>query len=445
MANRTLALNGEALHPERQSNHAHKSLFPWLDRLSAKNPLTLSRWLFCWMLVGIGSGLLAGLYWNILEVLTHHLSSVQGPALLVVMPLAGLLIGLVIHFLGNPGEISLIVDNIHSREGRIDTRENPSMILSSLLSISAGGSLGPEAPMVQVTGSFGTWVAERLHLRGPDLRTLSLAGMAAGFTALFGAPLGGAFFALEILHHQHVLEYYEAILPAVVASCTSYLVFVLITHLGIGPTWTFPQYSVHNIDDFAIAVLYGAIGAGAGWLFIQIFKVCNQIFTKITAPIYLRTALAGLLLASLALFMPLTRYFGHDQLNEIVESQETAIWLLLLAFTKMLAIAITVNGEWRGGFIIPLFFTGACVGKAVALLIPGTHPVPAMIATMAALNAAVTRTPISTTLLLTKLTGFAPPAPILFASLVGFFLSPKMPLIKAQLKQSTLQTPDVEI
>jgi H+/Cl- antiporter ClcA len=60
--------------------------------------------------------------------------------------------------------------------------------------------------MVQVTGSLGTWVADRLKLKGEDFRTLSLAGMAAGFTALFGAPLGGAFFALEILHHQHVLS-----------------------------------------------------------------------------------------------------------------------------------------------------------------------------------------------------------------------------------------------
>ncbi|HEY9642873.1 MAG TPA: chloride channel protein, partial [Coleofasciculaceae cyanobacterium] len=137
----------------------------------------MSRWIVCWAAIGVGSGLFAGLYWNVLEYLTHHLRSFQGMSLLVIMPLAGLLIGLVIHKLGNPGEISLIVDNIHSRGGRIDTRENPSMILSSLISISAGGSLGPEAPMVQVTGSFGTWVADRLHLTGERLRSLSLAGM----------------------------------------------------------------------------------------------------------------------------------------------------------------------------------------------------------------------------------------------------------------------------
>jgi H+/Cl- antiporter ClcA len=384
------------------------------------------------------------LYWNLLELLTQALESFQGASLLIIMPLAGLLIGLVIHFLGNPGEIGLIVDNIHFRGGRIEARKNPSMLLASLLSISAGGSLGPEAPMVQVTGSFGTWVADRLGLTGENLRTLSLAGMAAGFTALFGAPLGGTFFALEILHHQYVLEYYEAILPAIVASCASYLVFALITHLGIAPTWSFPQYHINNIDDFALAILYAVIGAIAAWVFMSIFKMCAWGFGRIALPIYLRTTLAGFLLAGLAVLLPLTRYFGHQQLNVVVETQFAGSTLLLLAIAKMLAIAITVNGEWRGGFIIPLFFTGACVGKAIALMLPGSHPALAMIATMAALNSAVTRTPISTTLLLTKLTGFNPFAPILFASLIGFFLSPKMPLIKSQLKvvQASLQGGD---
>jgi H+/Cl- antiporter ClcA len=384
--------------------------------------------------IGVGSGLFAGLYWGVLELLTQKLRSFQGASLLLVMPLAGLLIGLAIHVLGDPGEIGLIVDNIHFRGGRIEARKNPAMLLTSLISISAGGSLGPEAPMVQVTGSLGTWVAERLHLSGENLRTLSLAGMAAGFTALFGAPLGGAFFALEILHHHHVLEYYEAILPAIVASCASYLVFVLITHLGIAPTWVFPQYPIDRVDDFASAILYGIVGALAAWLFIYIFKACAWVFNKISLPIYLRTTLAGLMLGCLALGLPLTRYFGHEELNVVVEGQFTGLMLLGLAIAKMIAISVTVNGEWRGGFIIPLFFTGACIGKAIALLISGTHPALAMISTMAALNAAVTRTPISTTLLLTKLTGFTPFAPILFASLIGFFLSPKLPLIKTQLK-----------
>lgn len=75
------------------------------------------------------------------------------------------------------------------------------MILSSLLCVASGGSLGREAPMIQVTGSTGTWLGKLFRLKGEELRSLSIAGMAAGFTTLFGAPMGGSLFSLEILHH----------------------------------------------------------------------------------------------------------------------------------------------------------------------------------------------------------------------------------------------------
>ncbi len=419
---------------KRPTTRSQSWTFTQLVGLVKRNPLMISGWVLRWAMLGSVCGIFAALYWNVLELITHVLRQFEGRSLLILMPLAGLVVGLVIQWLGNPGEIAVIVDNIHFRGGRLDARKNPAMILASLVSISVGGSAGPEAPLVQVTGSFGTWFADRLKLQGEDLRSISLAGMAAGFTALFGAPLGGAMFALEILHHQHIVEYYEALMPAIVSSCASYLVFTAITHLGIAPTWHFPQYNLDKIDDFALAILFGIIGAVAGWIFMGIFRGCDHLFASIPGPIYLRTTLAGLLLGILAAVLPLSRYFGHEELDLLLNARVSVIFLFTLAFAKMLAISLTVTGGWRGGFIIPLFFTGACLGKAIATLVPTVNPALAMICTMASLNAAVTRTPVSTTLLLSKLTNFGPLTPILFASLTGFFLAPKAPLIASQLK-----------
>lgn len=225
-----------------------------LDQPITFNPFVFSRMFFLWAILGIVGGLMAAGYWIVLEVLTHQLAFFTGWLVIPVMALAGLLAGVIIYFIGDPGEIHLIVDNIRFKKGKLNPKSNPSMILSSLLCISSGGSLGPEAPLVQVTGSTGTWLGKIFRLKGEELRSLSIAGMASGFTALFGAPLGGSLFSLEILHHKHAVEYYKAIIPAFVASCFSYIIFALIIHLGLGAIWNLATYEMASKFDFAYAV-----------------------------------------------------------------------------------------------------------------------------------------------------------------------------------------------
>ncbi len=397
------------------------------------NPFVFSKIFLLWVAIGIIGGIIAGTYWIILEALLHFLAQFQGLYVIAVMAGAGLLAGLIIHFLGDPGEMDLIVNNVRFKGGRLEPKNNPAMILSSWLCIASGGSAGPEAPLVQVVGSTGTWVARKLKIRGEDLRSLSIAGMAAAFTALFGAPLGGTLFALEILHHKHVVEYYQALIPAFVASCSSYVIFILITHIGIGPTWAFPVYSAPELNDFFYAMLYALAGTAAGWLFIFTVRQCRSLFKKLRVPIYVKMTVGGLLIGTIAYFVPLSRYFSHDELNLLLEEQFTLEFLFILLVAKILAIAFTVTSGWRGGFIIPLFFVGATVGMIVNAAFPGQNLPLIMVSCMAAINACVTRTPISTIILLSTLTGFHHFIPIMFASLTGFFLAPKTPLINAQL------------
>lgn len=177
--------------------------FNLLDQPIRFNPFVFSRTFFMWAITGLVGGVIAGLYWIILEHFTEFLAEFQGWMVIPTMAISGLLAGLVIHFIGDPGEIHLIVNNIRFNKGKLDPKNNPSMILSSLFCVASGGSLGPEAPLVQVTGSTGTWLGKIFRLKGEELRSLSIAGMASGFTALFGAPLGGSLFSLEILHHKH--------------------------------------------------------------------------------------------------------------------------------------------------------------------------------------------------------------------------------------------------
>ncbi|WP_194852278.1 chloride channel protein [Nonlabens antarcticus] len=404
-----------------------------LDQPIRFNPFVFSRMFLLWALLGLMGGAIAGLYWIVLELLTHQLAFFDGWLVIPVMAISGLLAGLVIHFIGDPGEIHLIVNNIRFNKGKLDPKNNPSMIISSLLCVGSGGSLGPEAPLVQVTGSTGSWLGKIFRLKGEELRSLSIAGMASGFTALFGAPLGGSLFSLEILHHKHAVEYYKAIIPALVASSFSYIVFALIIQLGLGATWDLSTYEYSGVFDFGYAVLFAIIATAVGWGFIYCTKFFKILFEKRQMPIYVKTLIGGIVLGTIAYYLPLTRYFGHHEINVLIQGSFPLSLLFGILIFKIIAIAVTVTSGWRGGFIIPLFFVGATMGLIIHHIAPGTNLTLAIISCMAAINACVTRTPMSTTILLATLTGFSYFIPILFASLTGYFLAPRLPFIGSQL------------
>lgn len=411
-----------------------------LDQPIRFNPFVFSRTFLLWAFLGLIGGLIAGLYWITLEFLTHEISLFEGWLVIPVMATCGLLAGLVIHFIGDPGEIHLIVNNIRFNKGKLDPKNNPSMILSSLLCVASGGSLGPEAPLVQVTGSTGSWLGKIFRLKGEELRSLSIAGMASGFTALFGAPLGGSLFSLEILHHKHAVEYYKAIIPALVASCFSYVVFALVIQLGLGSTWNLSAYEYSGVFDFAYAVLFAVVATAVGWGFIYCTKFFKSLFEKRRLPIYIKTLIGGLLLGAISFYLPLTRYFGHHEINLLLTENLSLKLLVAILVFKIIAIAVTVTSGWRGGFIIPLFFVGATLGLIIHQLFPSLSLTLTIISCMAAINACVTRTPMSTTILLATLTGFGYFIPILFASLTGYFLSPRIPFISSQMEKEPVQT-----
>ena len=403
----------------------------FLKESSRINPFTFNRMLFVWIGIGLISGVLASGYWILLEGATEILGIFEGWQVIPVMTISGLLAGLLIKVLGDPGEMSMMVDNIRFRNGKLDPKNNSSMLLSSLLCVGSGGSLGPEAPLVQITGSVSSLIGRLLRLKRVERRSMAIAGMASGFTALFGAPIGGSLFAVEILHHRQVVEYREALLPAFVSSCASYLVFAALVHIGLGPTWFFPQVEI-TLGDSLFALAVAPAGVLAGWAFIYLTGYFRQLARDTDLPIYLQMAIGGLVLGVFSYYFPITRYFGHEEINQLLHSNYSSSRLLAIAGVKIFAISITVTSGWRGGFIIPLLFVGTALGLLVHTAFPGLSAPVACISCMAAINACVTRTPLSTAILLSTMTGFASLVPILCASFTGYFLAPRQPFIESQ-------------
>ena len=428
------------------------------DRNSqSSRQLTYTQLMACAALIGIVGGLVATIYYIVLESLMHGVwhslperVTPYFPSWLpanhyvwIATTIGGLCVGIVLYFMGLPGEMAKVVDSVHS-PGRIDISKTPAMVVASLVAITAGGSAGPEAPLVQVNGSFGSWLGDKLNLDVASVRVLTFCGMSAALGAFFGAPIGAALFALEIPHRRG-LEYYEAVAPAVVSAILSFATFRINTGITIGGFYHFEAVPELQPVNLLQGLLLGAIGAAVAVLFITIFKAVGELLAPLEHNLILLATLGGLSIGLIAFVYPQTLFFSEEQIHTVIEAGATlgAVTLLAIALAKMFAISFTLHSGFLGGFIFPLFFIGANTGLAIALLIPELHPTVAMVCLMAAVNVAVTKTPVSTSIILSVLSGTAMLPVIVIASFTSFVLTSNVTMIGTQRsrQQAPAQSP----
>lgn len=384
------------------------------------------------VLTGVVSGIVGAGFLLVLHLVQHvlwptHWSGAIGFAILGGV---GLVVGLLVRYVGSPGDVELMVDNIHVSGTATGMRRLRSLLPASWLCIASGGAMGPEAPLVQTTGTLASHAAERAGLDVRQSRVLTIAGMAAGFTVLFGAPLGAAVFALELLHRRG-LQYYEAIMPAVVGALSGYCVYVVATGAGLTPVWHLPAPASLHVGDLGWAVVAGVLGALVAVAFTLLCALLRRGARRL--PAVARPLTGGLLLAALGTLSAYSLTFGEGQISEILAKHGgTVAFFLLAALAKLAGTSVTLSSEWRGGFIIPLFFVGACLGRAVHLVAPGADEAVMVAALMAAGNAGVTKTPLGSTLVVSGMAGMRVLPTTLLATVVTFVLTSEVGLIHSQ-------------
>jgi H+/Cl- antiporter ClcA len=377
--------------------------------------------------------------WSLELVTQFHWSN---PWLFLLLPIAGPLTWLMYQAVNKSadGGNSLLFDRIchPSKQPWVPIAMTPLVLLGTIITHLFGGSAGREGTAVQMGGGLAGWFAQFLPKGEEWKRSLLLCGISAGFGAVFGTPVAGAIFAIEViwLGRTRLLNLVPCLLAAVVADRVALLWgakhshFILPSLVGVAVD---PSQSIESAPTFlgtdlslwwkvvVASMLFGLISI----LFAELSHGVNRMLKRLLTRPWLRPMVGAGFLIGLTLLLGSRNYLGLgvepnpnlDRAVSIRTSFETGGADLLSWFWKLLSTAITVGSGFKGGEVTPLFFIGATAGNTFATLTGAPVDLLAAIG-FVAIFAGATKTPLACTVMGIEL--FFPDNPTLVSS--GFVL-----------------------
>jgi len=372
-----------------------------------------------WVALGAVSGVLAGVSsWVFLRVLDEVTETrVDEPWLLYLLPVAGLVVGAVYHWFGGRSAQgnSLLIDQIHEPTDWVPRRMAPLVLVGTWVTHLFGGSAGREGTALQMSGSLTDAASRVLRLPPEDRRIVLAASLGGGFGAVFGVPLAGAVFAMEVQSVGRLR--YEAIVPALTAALVGDLVVE-----GLGYEHTLrPQIGIDLDAGLALrvalaGVAFGLAGAAFAWLTHRIKAVMSRWVRFAPA----RTAIGGVAVVGLVLL------FGREYLglslplvDQALAGESAAIWVFAL---KILFTAVTLGAGFPGGEVTPLFVIGTTLGSALADPLD-LDPVLLAAVGFVAVFAGAANVPLACTIMGVELFGAGPVVPLAIGCVVAYVCS----------------------
>lgn len=442
------------------------------------------------LVVGLVAGVGAIVFYTACQVVVHYaLDSAAGyrphhpggeppllketdqpfrPWLLLLIPaVGGLVSGIIVFSLAPEAEghgTDAAIAAFHFGYGRIRPRVPLVKLIASAITIGTGGSGGREGPIAQIGAGFGSFIGHLFRLRRAECRILVAAGMGAGVAAIFRAPLAGALFAAEILYRSTDFES-EAIVPAALASTTAYCTFGIA--FGWVPLFTLPpelvQAMTFNDPRQLVAYLLLALFLVVlAMLYTRTFYCLSYAFRRLPLPRQVKPALGALAtgLVGVLLYYLLGREkqalavlsFGYGTLQDALtpsaqanDSLFFALVLLVVALGKIVTTGLTIGSGGSGGVFGPSMVIGGCGGGALGIvlhhlwptLVP--HPSSFVIVGMAGFFAAAAKTPVSTLVIVSEMTGdYNLLLPTLWVCIIAFLLSDEQSIYHSQVESRSL-------
>ena len=389
----------------------------------------VARWAALGTVTGVAIGSAVALFLWTLDRVTQL--RFENPWLLWWLPAAGLLVGVLYHWLGRSieGGHNLIMDEIHGPGGGVPARMAPLVLVATMITHLFGGSAGREGTAVQMGGSMASVLTRRLGLDVVSTQTLLTAGIAAGFGAVFGTPLAGAVFALEVLAIGRVEH--KSLIPCLIASiagdltCSTWGIHHTAYHVASLQDAGFAQLDLTLIGKSVVA---GVVFGLASSLFAEATHRLGHLSKRVIRWPVLRPVVGGLLIIGLTYAVGSRDYLGLGVTSpdphgvSIVSSFNAGgatpwSWLWKVVFT-----AVTLGFGFKGGEVTPLFFIGATLGNVLAMLLHAPVDLFAALG-FVAVFAGATNTPLACTLMGVELFGGASVSYVAIACFFGYLFS----------------------
>jgi CIC family chloride channel protein len=386
------------------------------------------------------------------------------PLMLLIVPtLGGLLSGILVFSIAPEAEghgTDAAIAAYHYHQGLIRPRVPIVKIVASALTLGTGGSGGREGPIAQIGAGFGSFLGTLLRLRPIERRTLMAAGMGAGVAAIFRAPLAGALFAAEVLYRSPDFES-EVIIPAGLASVAAYCTFGI--KFGWAPLFSIPD-DVRRVLTFSEPLrlvsylILALLMVVLAMLYTRTFYGLTHLFHLWKIPRHVKPAIGAFAsgLLGLGLYYLVGRdqrvlavlSFGYGSLQEAMTipaehraSLGLAVLLMLIALGKIMTTGLTIGSGGSGGVFGPSMVIGGCGGGALGILLhwirPWLAPQPGsfVIVGMAGFFAAAAKTPFSTMVIVSEMTGnYDLLLPTLWVCAIAFLLSDEQSIYSSQVE-----------
>ena len=384
---------------------------------SAHSLVHILKWFFLATLVGLVVGALDAAFLKLLDLAIGTRNTI--PCFYVALPFALYIVAFLSRKVAKPHKdysIDAVIKRINTYRP-VSLWSAVKTFVLSIFTMAMGGSAGKEAPCADMGAGISSFLARVLKLSPQDQRKMMICGVSAGFAGVFGVPVSGALFGLEVLWVGHL--FYEVMFPALVAGITA---FGITAYLGVNYVYHPLAFSPVFSEQFFLKVVAAGVFFGlVSILFIEISKLARVLLRYITlrSGMFMTCMVGGILVVLIGYFAsPLYLGLGMEGINGPLSGAPLQSPLGFLY--KMITTSVTLAAGGIGGIITPIFFVGAQAGAMLSDFLRVDSATLAALGLVAVL-AGSANTPLAASIMAIELFG-APIAPYATVACVISFL-----------------------